>query len=77
MVSNLSLTASSLQSAMEGIYGGRRQEILVTTPSYESLNSSKANIRYNTETKQSSWEMPSAYKEALAQNQPPPRPAPP
>ncbi|KAK2783542.1 hypothetical protein FQN53_009165 [Emmonsiellopsis sp. PD_33] len=31
---------------------------------------------YNTETKQSSWEMPEVYKTALAQSQPPPRPAP-
>lgn len=30
---------------------------------------------YNTETKQSSWEMPEVYKNALAQTQPPPRPA--
>ena len=29
----------------------------------------------NTETKQSVWEMPEAYKNATSQNEPPPRPA--
>lgn len=29
---------------------------------------------YNTETKQSSWEMPEAYRAALAQSAPPARP---
>lgn len=31
---------------------------------------------YNTETKQSTWDMPDVYKNALSQSQPPPRPAP-
>jgi pre-mRNA-processing factor 40 len=33
-------------------------------------------IRYNAETKQSSWEMPEIYKNALAQSLPPSRPIP-
>lgn len=32
-------------------------------------------LRYNTEAKQSSWEMPEVYKTALAQTAPAPRPS--
>ena len=65
------VSSRHLQSSVNSL-----QRALANQPWKEYTTPEGRKYWNNTETKASSWEMPEAYKNALAQSQPPARPAP-